>query len=175
MSQPLYLVVMGVTGCGKSTVAARLAARLGWPMVEGDQFHSAANLAKMAGGVPLDDGDREPWLRQIAAAVEAWRVAGTPGVITCSALRRRYRAMIAAGKDDVWFVYLRGSREVIAARLAERRGHFMPASLHDSQLATLEEPTPPERVISVELALPAEALLEAILQEVAVLRDQKEF
>ena len=175
MSRPLYLVVMGVTGCGKSTVAARLAARLGWPMVEGDQFHSAANIEKMRAGIPLDDADREPWLRQIAAAIEGWRVAGRPGVITCSALRRRYRAMIAAGKDDVWFVYLRGSRTLIAARLAERQGHFMPASLLDSQFETLEEPAAPERVITVELALPAETLTEAVLQEVAALRDQKDF
>ena len=171
MSGPLYLVVMGVAGCGKSTVAARLGARLGWPTVEGDQFHSVASIEKMRMGVPLDDADRAPWLRQIVAAIQAWRAAGTPGVITCSALRRRYRETIAAGKDDVWFVYLRGSRELIAKRLAERQGHFMPASLLDSQFATLEEPAPPERVITVELTLPAQALLETTLQIVAALPD----
>ena len=171
MSRPLYLVVMGVAGCGKSTVAALLAARLGWPMIEGDHFHSAANIEKMGMGIPLDDADREPWLRRIAAAIEAWRAAGTPGVITCSALRRRYRETIAAGKEDVWFVYLRGSRAVIAARLALRQGHFMPASLLDSQFETLEEPAAPERVIVADLTLPAEALTEAVLREVAALRD----
>ncbi len=156
---------MGVAGCGKSTVAAALAQRLGWSFTEGDAFHPLANIEKMRQGVPLEDADREPWLRLIARAITAWREAGRPGVITCSALRRAYRALIAGGQPDVCFVYLRGSRAAIAPRLAARQGHFMPAALLDSQFAALEEPAPPERFVAVDVTLPLEPLIETVLAE----------
>ena len=137
-SVPLIAVVMGVSGTGKSTLGAALARDLGWPYAEGDDFHSAANVAKMHAGHPLTDEDRWPWLRAIAAWAGEREQARSGGVVTCSALRRSYRDLLRAGHPDVRFICLVGSREVLAARLAGRQGHFMPAALLDSQLATLE-------------------------------------
>ncbi|ONH25129.1 gluconokinase [Pseudofrankia asymbiotica] len=175
-SRPPVLVLMGVSGSGKSTVAALLAAGLGWPFAEGDDLHPAANIKKMAAGNPLTDADRWPWL----AAVRSWiheRIdAGEPGVITCSALRRSYRdalrgdavagsglaadaeVIAGAGGGAEVFVYLRGSREAIGHRLAARHGHFMPAGLLDSQFSTLEEPGPDENALTVDLG-PAPAVI----------------
>src|ERR1700722_16339046 len=134
-----YLIVMGVASCGKSTLGALLARRFGWNFIDGDNLHPAANVAKMRTGTPLDDQDRQPWLKKIAAALEAWRARGKSGVIACSALHRDYRSTIRAGKEDVVFVYLRGDEALIAQRIAARRGHFMPPQLLASQFATLEE------------------------------------
>ncbi|TAM86275.1 MAG: gluconokinase [Jatrophihabitans sp.] len=165
------LVVMGVSGCGKSTVAALLAGRLGWPFAEGDDFHPAANVAKMHSGHPLDDDDRWPWLEKIAVWVDERLDTGSGGVITCSALKRRYRDVIR--RDDtarsagvahgVVFVYLHGTREQIANRLAARQGHFMPAALLDSQFAALEEPQPDENAIRVEIGDNPAALADEIV------------
>ena len=129
------IVVMGVAGCGKSTVAAMLAERLGWPMAEGDDFHSPANRAKMTAGTPLTDDDRLPWL----AGIRDW-IDRTPShsVVTCSALRRSYRDLLRAAKARVRFLHLTGSRAVLGARIGHRTGHFMPPSLLISQLETLE-------------------------------------
>ncbi len=149
MSAPKYLVVMGVSGCGKSTVAAALAQLLGWPFIEGDALHSGANIQKMAAGVALTDADRWPWLQAVAAVIARWRGDGVSGVITCSALKRAYRDVVRDGGDDVWFVYLHGDKAVMQRRMAERQGHFMPASLLDSQFAALEEPGPDEPAITV--------------------------
>src|SRR6476620_6470349 len=132
---PIVLVVMGVSGSGKSTVAAILAGQLGWDLEEGDDLHPAANVAKMASGQPLTDEDRWPWLDKIAAWIQLHTESGTPGVITCSALKRVYRDRLRG--PGVAFVHLDGSREVIGARLSKRLDHFMPSTLLDSQLATL--------------------------------------
>ncbi|MFE0460720.1 gluconokinase [Kitasatospora sp. NPDC058965] len=132
------IVVMGVAGVGKTTVAQQLAERLGLPCAEADDFHPAANIAKMAAGIPLDDADREPWLRALAAWLHERGAAGTGGVVTCSALKRRYRDTLRAGCPDAYFLHLDGGRRLIAQRLAARTGHFMPASLLDSQYAVLE-------------------------------------
>jgi carbohydrate kinase (thermoresistant glucokinase family) len=148
MTRPV-LVLMGVSGCGKSTVAALLAGRLGWPFAEGDDLHPAANVVKMHSGHPLDDADRWPWLAKIAEWVDERLDAGSGGVITCSALKRKYRDVIR--REGVVFVYLRGTREQIALRLAARHGHFMPASLLDSQFADLEEPAPDEDALTVQI------------------------
>ncbi len=164
MNNPKYLVVMGVAGCGKSTVAALLARRLGWPFVEGDGLHPAASIEKMRQGVALTDEDRWPWLRAVAAVIEQWRDDGVSGVVTCSALRRVYREMVGGGRDDVWFVYLRGDEAVMRRRMVGRQGHFMPLSLLHSQFATLEEPGADERAVVV----PADEALEVIVRQVAL-------
>lgn len=140
-------VVMGVSGSGKSTVAALLAARLGWDLAEGDDFHPPANIAKMADGVPLSDADREPWLLRIAAWIDECRETGRSGVIACSALRRRYRDVLR--RPEVVFVHLTADKTTIERRLLARRDHFMPTSLLDSQLAILEPPAADETAIGV--------------------------
>ena len=156
LALPVVLVLMGVSGCGKTTVAQMLAERLRWAFEEGDALHPQANVDKMAAGHPLDDADRAPWLAKVADWVDARLDAGECGVITCSALKRSYRALIDRSGAGVEFVYLHGSRELIASRLATRHGHFMPASLLDTQFATLEEPAADEPAIRVEIgAAPA--------------------
>jgi gluconokinase/shikimate kinase len=146
------LVLMGVSGSGKSTVAGVLQGRLGWDLEEGDDLHPPANIAKMAHGHPLDDSDRLPWLERVAAWIAEHARSGRPGIITCSALKRSYRDVLrAADPDGVVFVYLHGTREQIATRLAARHGHFMPAALLDSQFAALEEPAADENALYVEI------------------------
>jgi carbohydrate kinase (thermoresistant glucokinase family) len=157
------VVVMGVSGSGKTTVGRRLADALGWRFQEGDDLHPAANVAKMHAGIPLDDADRRPWLASVAAVIDSWRRAGTPGVVACSALKRAYRDVIVGGHDDVRLVYLRGSRALLAERLQARQGHYMPASLLDSQLATLEEPAPEERALTVDDSAAPEAIVATVL------------
>jgi gluconokinase len=132
------IVVMGVSGSGKSTVAATLVDRLGWEFAEGDDFHPAANVEKMRAGHPLDDEDRWPWLRSLAAWIGEHERAGRNVVVTCSALKRSYRDLLRDGHPSVWFAHVDVDRDVLAQRLAARQGHFMPPSLLDSQLATLE-------------------------------------
>ncbi|HEY5320468.1 MAG TPA: gluconokinase [Galbitalea sp.] len=156
--RPIVLVFMGVSGCGKSTVAALLAGRLGWPFEEGDSLHPQANIDKMAAGHPLDDDDRWPWLEKVAEWVEERLDAGENALITCSALKRSYRDMINRRGTGVQFVYLAGSKETIGARLATRQGHFMPPALLDSQFADLEEPTPDEPALRIDVG-PAPAVI----------------
>jgi gluconokinase len=146
---PPVLVLMGVTGCGKSTVGGVLAGRLGWDMGEGDDLHPAANVAKMAAGHPLTDDDRWPWLALVKAWIEEHTAAEQPGVITCSALKRSYRDVLR--NDHVVFVHLNGTREQLLARLAARHGHFMPVSLLDSQLADLEPPENDEQALQIDI------------------------
>ncbi len=141
------LVVMGVSGTGKSTVAGLLAERLGWELAEGDDLHPPENVAKMRAGTPLTDEDRWPWLDEVAAWIHARGDAGTPGIITCSALRRVYRDRLRG--PGVVFVHLAGTREEIAAQMSKRSGHYMPLSLLDSQLATLEPLEPDETAVVV--------------------------
>ena len=157
------LVVMGVSGSGKSTVAAMLAERLGAEYVDADWLHPKANVEKMQRGIPLDDEDRWPWLRAIAARMHELRAKGRGCVVACSALKRAYRDVLRDGSADVRFVHLHGPAEAIAPRLSSRDGHFMPASLLASQFAALEPPQADEGaiVVSVELA-PAE-IVEAIV------------
>ena len=134
----IAVVVMGVSGSGKTTVAVELARRLGWEFAEGDDHHPPANVEKMRSGVPLDDADREPWLRALARWIGAHERAGTSCVLTCSALKRSYRDLLRSGNDAVWFVHVDVPEAVLAERLAARTGHYMPASLLGSQLAALE-------------------------------------
>jgi gluconokinase len=158
MSLSRPVVVMGVSGTGKSTVGRALADALGVPFVEGDDLHPPANVAKMAAGIPLTDADRAPWLDLVAA-----RLAGTPAVVACSALRRIYRDRLRSEAPDLALVFLHGTREVLAARMTERPGHFMPTSLLDSQLATLEPPAPDENALAMDVVLtPAEIVASAV-------------
>jgi gluconokinase len=143
------LVVMGVAGTGKSTVAGMLAGRLHWELEEGDDLHPPANVAKMSAGIPLDDDDRWPWLDAIAAWIRNKGERSEPGIVTCSALKRSYRDRLRG--PNVIFVFLSGSREVIEARLTSRLHHFMPPALLDSQLATLEPPDSDENMLEVSL------------------------
>ncbi len=155
------LVFMGVASTGKSTVAGLVAGRLGWDFQEGDDLHPAANVAKMAAGHALNDDDRAPWLEIVAAWIDERHAAGRPSIITCSALRRRYRDVLR--RDFVTFVHFTGDRAMILDRMMRRQGHFMPPALLDSQFATLEVPGEDERVISVDVALsPAEQASEII-------------
>ena len=157
------VIVMGVSGAGKSTVAQQLARRLGWSFAEGDAFHPASNVAKMANGEPLTDADRAPWLAAVAQVIATWRSRDEHGVITCSALKRAYRQQIMGDHSDVRLVYLRGARDLIAQRLASRREHFMPASLLDSQFAALEPPEADENPITVDIGRPVPELVETIV------------
>jgi gluconokinase len=159
--EPVVLVVMGVSGSGKSTVAGVLAGRLGWDFEEGDDLHPPENVAKMAAGHPLTDQDRQPWLARVAAWIREHTDAGRPGLITCSALKRAYRDLLRG--EHVVFVYLAGTREEIARRLAARHGHFMPAALLDSQFATLEEPGADERAITVDISVGATAEADSVI------------
>jgi carbohydrate kinase (thermoresistant glucokinase family) len=162
MSVQPVLVVMGVSGTGKSTIASELAARLRWELAEGDEMHPAANVAKMAAGRPLDDADRWPWLATVAAWIRQHTSAALPGVITCSALRRRYRDVLRG--DDVAFVQLSGSFEEVSRRLAARRGHFMPASLLRSQFDTLEPLEDDENGIVVDIGRPAGEVADTVIR-----------
>lgn len=161
---PPILVIMGVSGAGKTTVARELAARLGWPFKEGDALHPAANIAKMHGGIPLTDADRQPWLEAVAAWIDARRTEKQAGIITCSALKRSYRKVIIGDRREVRLVYLRGGRDLIMRRLAGRTGHFMPATLLRSQIDTLEEPCPEEEPLTVDLGPTAESIAEEIIR-----------
>ena len=155
---------MGVSGCGKSTVGVILASRLGWPFEEGDALHPQANVEKMAAGHPLTDADRWPWLAKVADWIDERLEAGENGLITCSALKRSYRETINRRGSGVLFVFLAGSKETIASRLVARQGHFMRASLLDSQLADLEAPGADEPAIRVDIGPPAVEIAERIME-----------
>lgn len=148
-----HLVVMGVSGCGKSTVAEGLAAALSWPFDEGDSFHLQTSIDKMAAHIPLTDEDRWPWLRILADRIAAREREGRSSILSCSSLRRAYRDVLRSGAPRVRFVHLHGDRAVLAARLGARTDHFFPADLLDSQLAALETLEPDEDGIVVDVAL----------------------
>jgi gluconokinase len=158
-------VLMGVSGSGKTTIAQGVAKREGWLLVEGDAFHPAANVAKMHAGTPLTDEDRWPWLQAIAREIDRMRAQGQSAVVACSALKRAYRDILIGDRTDVVLVYLHGTKELIAERLAARRGHFMPPELLDSQFATLEEPTEDEHPVVVSIARPADAIVDEVVRQ----------
>ncbi len=155
---------MGVSGAGKTTVARLLATRLGWDFVEGDDFHPPANVAKLRRGEPLDDADRAPWLAALRHRIDQLATTGRSAAITCSALKRAYRDVLAAGRPEVAFVWLDAPADRIAARLRRRADHFMPASLLESQLLTLE---PPEDALRVDATRPPAEIVEAIRRALA--------
>lgn len=161
----MIVLLMGVCGCGKTTVGQALAGELGWAFLDADDLHPPANVTKMASGIPLSDEDRWPWYDRIVAELRRLQTAGRNVVIACSALKQAYRDRIARG-GDVRTVYLKGDAATIEPRLASRRGHFMPSSLLASQFATLEEPA---EAIVVDIALPVAAQVAAIAR---ALREQ---
>ncbi|WP_269046315.1 gluconokinase [Paenarthrobacter sp. Z7-10] len=165
-SGPRVLVLMGVSGCGKTTVAALLSDQLGWDFEEGDSLHPQANVDKMAAGHPLNDEDRWPWLDKVAEWINGRLDAHQNGIVTCSALKRSYRAKLA--RPGVIFVYLNGDQETIAARLARRQGHFMPAALLASQFADLEEPGPDEAALWVSVGPPPGEIVRTITEDLSL-------
>ncbi len=160
-NQQPVLVIMGISGSGKSTVAGILAGQLGWDLEEGDDLHPQENIDKMSAGHPLNDEDRAPWLDTISSWIIEHTMAGVPGIITCSALKRRYRDVLR--EHNVIFVHLTGSKDLIGRRLATRHDHYMPTSLLDSQVATLEVPGDDERAITIDAGrAPAEEAAEIV-------------
>jgi len=163
ITKPVIVVVMGVSGSGKTTVAALLSAALGYQFQEGDDLHPRENVDKMHAGTPLTDADRMPWLRKIAEQIDGWRMRDESGVVTCSALKRSYRTIILGDRSGVTLVFLKGSYDLIRRRLAARHEHFMPAALLDSQFAALQEPTPDEDPITVDVGgKPLEIVAEIV-------------
>jgi gluconokinase len=162
------VVVMGVSGSGKSTIAAMLAQRLHWVYEDGDWFHPKSNIEKMHHGEPLTDQDRWPWLRAIAEWIDATRRAGEHGVVACSALKHVYRDILIGDRRDVRLVFLKGDRDLIARRVAARADHFMPTALLDSQFAALEEPQADERPIVVSIVPHPREIIDAIVSQLGV-------
>jgi gluconokinase len=162
---PCALVVMGVSGSGKSTIADKLAERLGWRYEDGDKFHPASNVAKMSAGHPLTDEDRWPWLQAIADEIDRLCKAGERAVIACSALKRTYRDVLVHGRNDVRMVYLDGGKELIAERLARRKHHFMPPGLLDSQFETLQPPGADENPLTVSIDASVDEIVDAIVHQ----------
>lgn len=163
---PPILVIMGVSGAGKTTIAEALVARLGWAFEEGDSLHPNVNIAKMHAGIPLTDEDRQPWLKRVAAWIDGQRAKKQPGIITCSALKRSYRQIIIGDRPEVRLVYLRGGWELMAEHLAGRHGHFMPPALLQSQIDTLEEPDPSEDALIIDEGAPPGRTPEQIAGEI---------
>lgn len=160
---PRIVVVMGVSGSGKSTAAEWLHDRLGWVFQEGDALHPEENVAKMSAGIPLTDADRAPWLAACAAWIKALHDAHKPGILTCSALKRSYRQTLSQGFEDVVFLYLKVPEAVLKDRLERRTHHYMPSSLLPTQLSTLEAPGPDERVIEVTVSDTLDAGMQTVL------------
>ena len=161
---PCALVVMGVSGSGKTTVASKLAERLHWTFEDGDKFHPKSNVEKMSAGHPLTDEDRWPWLNAIADEIERICTARGHVVIACSALKRTYRDVLLRGRDDVRIVFLDGTQQLIAHRLALRKDHFMPPGLLDSQFKTLEPPGLDEHAIDVSIDAPVDTIVDDIVR-----------
>jgi carbohydrate kinase (thermoresistant glucokinase family) len=169
LQAPCRVVVMGVSGCGKSTLGHVLAGRLETPFVEGDDLHSAANVAKMAAGQPLTDEDRAGWLQALSERLQQ-SVSQEQGlVVACSALKKIYRDVLRQGAPDVLFVHLQGSPEVLTQRLQQRTGHYMPATLLQSQLAILEPLTTSESAMTLDMRMPAEQQCQQVMQHLQTL------
>jgi gluconokinase len=165
---PCALVVMGVSGSGKTTIADKLAERLGWTYEDGDRFHPATNIAKMSAGQPLTDEDRWPWLRAIADEIDRVCEAGDRAVIACSALKRAYREILVHERSDVRIVFLNGTQQLIADRLSQRQGHFMPPGLLASQFKTLEPPEQNENPVTVSIDASVDAIVDDIIHQLGL-------
>lgn len=157
------LIVMGVSGSGKTTIASALGRRLGWIVEDADRFHPASNVEKMSAGIALTDDDRWSWLHAVAAEIGRKRASGTSIVMACSTLKRAYRDILVQGHRDTRIVYLRGDKDLIAERLRARDAHFMPPELLESQFETLEEPTEDERPIIVDVDATVDDITDRIV------------
>lgn len=164
--RPIHLVLMGVSGCGKTSVANALTHTLGWPYAEADDFHPQANKDKMAAGIALNDDDRWPWLESLKTWMSNNALAGNSSIVTCSALKRSYRELLAGAEGHVFFIHLAGDQELIASRMSMRVGHFMPATLLPSQFATLEPLEADEHGITLDINKNVPQLVAEILAEV---------
>jgi gluconokinase len=164
-AKPMVLVLMGVSGSGKSTIGLRLSKMLGWPFRDADSFHPQANIDKMSKGLPLTDEDRQPWLAAIARWIDERLAAGECGIVSCSALKRSYRRVIVGDRPDVRLVYLKGDMALIGDRISRRKNHFMPPALLKTQFDALEEPQADEHALSVPVVLSPRRVVEAIVQE----------
>ena len=160
---PCVIVLMGVSGSGKSTTGKRLSTTLDWPFRDADSFHPQANIDKMSRGIPLTDADRAPWLAAIAAWIAERVRTSEPGIVSCSALKRAYRKTLLDGQSGVGLVYLQGNFALIADRMSRRKGHFMPLELLKSQFETLEEPAPDEGALVVPVRLSPKKIIERIM------------
>jgi gluconokinase len=165
---PCALVVMGVSGSGKSTIADKLAERLSWKYEDGDKFHPLSNVAKMSAGQPLTDEDRWPWLQAIADEIDRVCKARERAVIACSALKRVYRDILVHGRNDVRIIFLEGTQELIAARLNLRKGHFMPPGLLASQFKTLEPPGTDENPVTISIDASVDAIVDDIVRQLGL-------
>lgn len=164
-----FIVVMGVSGSGKTTIGRGLADALGWPFYEGDDLHPRSNVEKMAQGIPLTDADRQPWLEAIRHLMDEHIAGGKSAVITCSALKQAYRDYLKQGRDEVVFVYLKGSFELLRERIAQRKGHYMPVDLLESQFATLEEPLD---AIVVDADQDSDSAVQSVMRRLAFKPEQ---
>ena len=167
-ASPRVILVMGVTSSGKSTVGEKLATTLGWTFRDADSFHPPENVAKMSSGQPLNDDDRKPWLAAIAAFIDRCINDNTPAIVTCSALKRSYRSVIIGQRAHVRLVHLVGDKTLIGARMAQRRNHFMPTSLLDSQFATLEPPQADENPLNIPVDADPASIVNAITAQLAL-------
>ncbi|MFG2002003.1 gluconokinase [Spirillospora sp. NPDC048911] len=163
-AQPDVIVVMGVSGSGKTTVGTKVAELLGWEYADADDFHPPANIEKMRSGHPLNDDDRKPWLEAIAAWIRGHLESGTSGVVSCSGLKRRYRDLLTAGHPQVRIAYLDGDRDLIAGRMRERGGHFFQVEMLDSQFRDLEPPAPDENALYVPITGTPDETAELIVK-----------
>ncbi|QTH59435.1 gluconokinase [Corynebacterium hindlerae] len=166
--QPMHVVLMGVSGCGKTSVASAISNKLGWPYAEADDFHPEANKTKMAAGIALTDEDRWPWLDSLKDWMTHHAAAGNSTVVTCSALKRSYRDLLTQAKGEVLFVHLDGPQELIAERMTKRVGHFMPTTLLPSQFATLERLDESENGVTVDITPPIPDLVKKVLGEISL-------
>lgn len=170
----MIVIIIGVSGSGKSTLLQALTARLGWPGLEGDDLHSAANIRKMSNGIPLNDADRRPWLDAIAARMANWTAQGVSGVVACSALGRAARERLRAAAPACLFVYLKADQPLIESRLKSRHGHFMPASLARSQFEALEPPDVSERALTIPAGRPIAESVEQVVAQIARRQERRE-
>jgi gluconokinase len=164
MTSIRFIIVMGVAGCGKTTVGRALASHLGWDFYDADGFHPPQNVAKMASGIPLDDSDRVPWLASLHDLISACLKQNRPGVLACSALKQRYRGQLLEGNEDVQLVYLKGSYDLIWSRMEKRTDHYMKPQMLQSQFEALEEPV---NALTIDISMPVDEIVQEILKQIA--------